>query len=124
MSTPALRILYVEDNEMLRETVGLLMEAEGREISTVGSAEEALGATRDQRFDLVVTDVSLPGLSGTDFARHLLAEAPDRWIVLCSGHELDATSSRLGRNVRVLSKPFDIERLDTLIQEAATALRS
>ena len=118
----ALQILYVEDNDSLRETIGLLMEGEGRTISAVRSAEEALIAAGTRRFDFVLTDISLPGMSGTELAERLLADAPDRRVVLCSGNAFDAAASRLGPNVRMLTKPFDIDCLDALLQEAAVSL--
>ena len=118
-----LSILYVEDNEHLRETMGLLMEADGREIVLCATAEEALSACGARHFDLVVTDVSLPGLSGTELARRLLADDPARWIALCFGYDFGADASRLGANVRSLCKPFEIEELDALIAEAAAARR-
>lgn len=59
--------------------------------------------------DVVVTDVSLPGLSGLDFARQLLAEDPARCIVVCTGFDLGAHAKLLSTNVRTLLKPFEIE---------------
>ena len=73
-----MRILYVEDNRELRETIGMLMEAEGRTVTSCATAEEALKLDAQQGFDLLVSDVSLPGMSGTELARQLLAEDPGR----------------------------------------------
>ena len=67
-----MRILYVEDHPELRETIGMLMEGEGRTVTPCASAEEALVLDAGDPFDVLVTDVSLPGLSGTDLARQLL----------------------------------------------------
>ncbi|WP_312305034.1 response regulator, partial [Pulveribacter sp.] len=65
-----MRILYVEDNPELRETIAMLMEAPGRCIVSCASAEEALAHDGDQGpFDLVMTDVSLPGMSGPELCR-------------------------------------------------------
>ena len=47
-------------------------------------------------FDVLVTDVSLPGMSGTDLARRLLADDPLRWVVLCSGYELGSQPGSWG----------------------------
>ncbi|MFY3386726.1 response regulator [Paracidovorax sp. MALMAid1276] len=110
-----MRILYVEDNPELRETIGLLMEGDGQTVTSCASAEEALELDAAQPFDLLVSDVSLPGLSGTDLAKKLLAEDPLRWIVLCSGYELGAYPGSWGPNVRTLLKPFELEELETLL---------
>lgn len=80
-----MRILYVEDNPELRETIGMLMEGEGRTVTSCASAEEALVLDAGHPFDVLVTDVSLPGMSGTDLARRLLANDPLRWVVVVGG---------------------------------------
>ncbi|MDP9044451.1 MAG: response regulator [Pseudomonadota bacterium] len=114
-------ILYVEDNEHLRETIGMLMEGDGREVVLCASGEEAIACCEQQRFDLVVTDVSLPGISGTDLARRLLRADPGRWLVLCSGYDFVDSVRQFGPNVRSLRKPFELEELDALIAEVAAS---
>ncbi|MNV63683.1 C4-dicarboxylate transport transcriptional regulatory protein DctD [compost metagenome] len=110
-----MRILYVEDNPELRETIGMLMEGDGQTVTSCATAEEALKLDAQQTFDLLVSDVSLPGLSGTDLARKLLAEDPQRWVVLCSGYELGSYPTSWGPNVRTLLKPFELDELDQLL---------
>ena len=117
-----MRILYVEDNPELRETIGMLMEGEGRTVTPCASAAEALVLDAGDPFDVLVTDVSLPGLSGTDLARQLLADDPQRWVVLCSGYELGSHPTQWGPNVRVLLKPFELEELEQLMTSIHTAL--
>ena len=110
-----MRILYVEDNPELRETIGMLLEGEGHEVVSCASAEEALELDAQQAFDLLVSDVSLPGLSGTDLARRLLEGDHLRWVVLCSGYDLGMYPAAWGPNVRTLLKPFDVEELEQLL---------
>lgn len=110
-----MRILYVEDNAELRETIGMLMEGEGRVVTSCASAEEALALEARQAFDVLVSDVSLPGLSGTDLARKVLERDPQRWVVLCSGYDLRGYPASWGPNVRTLLKPFDLEELEELL---------
>lgn len=118
-----LSILYVEDNDDLRETIATLLEADGREITTCATGEEALAALGTRSFDILMTDVSLPGLSGTDLARRALESDPQRWVVLCSGYEFREGLAGFGPNVRSLPKPFELEDLDALIEEIGTSLR-
>lgn len=120
----SLHILYVEDNAELREAITMLMEAEGCVVTACGTAEEALRITAEREVDVVVTDVSLPGLSGTELARALLASAPQRWIVLCSGYRFGKELSVLGPNVRALLKPFELDELCALLAEIGEAPRS
>ena len=110
-----MRILYVEDHPELRETIGMLMEGDGRTVVSCASAEEALELDAAQPFDVLITDVSLPGMSGIDLAHKVLAEDPQRWVVLCSGYEMGQYPAGWGPNVRTLLKPFEIEELDALL---------
>jgi two-component system cell cycle response regulator CpdR len=114
-----LSILYVEDNDHLREAIGMLMEADGREVVVCASGEEAVVLDAQTRFDVVITDVSLPGMSGTDLARKILHDNASRWVVLCSGYDFSQSTERLGAKVRSLRKPFEIEELDALLAEIA-----
>ncbi|MEJ8292737.1 response regulator [Delftia tsuruhatensis] len=119
-----MRILYVEDNADLRETIGLLMESESRSVTSCATAEQALGLDAAQPFDVVVSDVSLPGLSGTDLARQLLQADAQRWIILCSGYDLGPYPATWGPQVRTLLKPFEIEDMETLLDSIEEALHS
>lgn len=124
---PALRplnLLYVEDNQDLRESISLLLESDARHVVTCASAEEALDLMAQQAFDLLVTDVSLPGMSGTDLARRWLAPDPQRWVVLCSGYDFGDKLRVLGPNVRSLPKAFEMDRLESLLSEIDTAVRA
>ena len=121
---PTLRILYVEDNEELRETIAMLMEQDGREITKCATAEAALQLDAQEPFDVLFTDVSLPGLSGTDLARQVLRNDPLRWVVLCSGYQFGDAIAALGPHVRALVKPFELEELEDLLVEIETALKT
>lgn len=121
--TLPLRILYVEDNAELRETIGMLLEGDDREVALCATAEEALKMDAERPYDLVVTDVSLPGMSGTDLCRQLVAENPQRWIVLCSGYQFSHGLDTLGPNVRALLKPFELEELEDLMDSIREQLR-
>lgn len=124
LRTHTLRILYVEDNQELRETIAMLMEGEGRFITTCESGEAALQLDASQPYDVLVTDVSLPGISGTELARTLLGQDPERWVVLCSGYEFGSALASLGKHVRALVKPFELEDLESLLSEIDTALKT
>jgi two-component system, cell cycle response regulator CpdR len=117
-------ILYVEDSDDLRETIGMLLEAPGREIVSCATAEDALVLLAQRQADLVITDVSLPGMSGTDLARKLLAEKPERWVVLCSGYEFGDAVRQFGPNVRSLLKPFEPEDMEALVTEICDQVRA
>lgn len=117
-------ILYVEDSDDLRETIGMLLEAPGREVTCCATAEEALALVAQRDYDVVVTDVSLPGMSGTDLARQLLSARPDRWVVLCSGYAFGEAVAQFGPHVRALLKPFEPEELEALVADICAQVRA
>ena len=102
----------------------MLMEGEGQTVTACATAEEALVLDGQQTFDLLVLDVSLPGMSGTDLARKLLAQDPLRWVVLCSGYDLGSYPGAWGPNVRTLLKPFELEELEQLLSSIEEAVGS
>ncbi|HXC08516.1 MAG TPA: response regulator [Steroidobacteraceae bacterium] len=116
-----LRILYVEDNELVREVTSELLAQDEREVVARATAEEALAAFRENAFDVVITDVSLPLMSGLDLARNLLALRPNVPIILASGYALNSVVQNLGPNVRTIVKPFEAGEIDLLITDLCVA---
>jgi two-component system cell cycle response regulator CpdR len=112
-----LRILYIEDNEIVREVTSELLVKNDRQIVALGTAEEALREFSEQAFDIVITDVSLPAMSGLDLARNILTLKPRTSIIVASGYFLDLSLQKWGPNVRAIIKPFDVEQIDALIEE-------
>jgi two-component system cell cycle response regulator CpdR len=119
-----MRILYVEDNLELRETIALLMEDCGCSVVSCSSAEEALELDARDRFDVLVADANLPGLSGTELARKVLAADPQRCVLLCSGHDLGDYPSSWGPHVHTLRKPFELEALEALLEVLSLTLQA
>lgn len=114
------RVLYVEDKVQIREAISELIQADGREICACETAEEAWDFFNASEFQLVVTDISLPGFSGTELTRRIVAAKPQQWVILCSGYALPQDLSTLGPNVRSLLKPFEVEDLEALISNIAS----
>jgi len=115
------RILYVEDNSIVREVTMELLAQEQRDIVAVATAEEALLEFREHPFNVVITDVSLPQMSGLDLARKLLDIDPTVLIIVASGYYLDLTLQKWGPNVRAIVKPFEAADIDVLIAELRKA---
>jgi CheY-like chemotaxis protein len=117
-----LRMLYVEDNADLREIFQEMLEGDRREVVACATAEEALVLWNASDFDVLVSDISLPGMSGIDLVRQVLKLQPQCWAVLCSGYEYGDAVSALGPRVRALSKPFELHDLERLMDEIHTSL--
>lgn len=116
MSAP-LRILYVEDNAIVREITSELLAQDQREIVTCATAEEALKEFAAAPFDLVITDVSLPVMSGIELARSILELKPHVPIILASGYDLDFAIEDWASNVRSVIKPFGAAEIEALMIE-------
>jgi two-component system, cell cycle response regulator CpdR len=112
-----LKILYVEDNALVREVTTELLAQEQRQIVACADAEQALQEFRAGSFDVVITDVSLPVMSGIDLARSLLRIMPRLPIILASGYALDFGLENWGANVRAIIKPFEVPEMEALIRD-------
>lgn len=116
MPTP-LKILYVEDNDLVREVTAELLTHEQREIVACADAEEALRKFSENSFDVVITDVSLPVMSGLELARSILAIKPDLPLIIASGYSLNFGLENWGANVRAIIKPFESHEIEALISD-------
>jgi CheY-like chemotaxis protein len=113
------RVLYVEDNALVREITCELLGQDRREVIAFATAEEGLAEFDRRPFDIVITDVSLPAMSGLSFARQILRRKPTAAVIIASGYPLDFGVEELGPNVRSIIKPFDSAQIDTLIMDIA-----
>lgn len=114
--------LYVEDDEDIREGVAAVMEAGHREIVSLPHAEAALALEDCARFDVLITDVSLPGMSGTDLAKHWLRHDAQRHVLLFSGYEMQHGLATIGPNVQSLLKSVEPEELEAALRRIESAL--
>ncbi len=110
-------ILIVDDDELLCETVLLMLSGEGNRIEAVHSAEEALVSLKRRSFDVVLTDIRLPGMDGEALADRIEAWWPElsSRTILCSGAVLHPRRSN-----PYLQKPFTGDQLRGLIQRIST----
>jgi CheY-like chemotaxis protein len=114
------RILVVEDETAVRELVGRVLGGAGHQVSSARDAAEALSLTRrqDPAFDLVLTDVVMPGMNGLQLARELRADRPDLPIILMSGYTAEPLEASDAGFV-LLPKPFTA---DDLLRHVGAAL--
>ena len=110
-----LRALFVEDNLELQEQIEWLLTEEGLAVVSCLDAESAMHALEQGEFDLIITDVSLPKMTGVEFARWALARSPDRWLIFSTGYPMGDKLEQFGPNVRALLKPFEVEELHQVL---------
>jgi len=110
METPA-RILIVDDERQNRQLLEVLLLADGYELDTAGSAEEALAAVKRQRPDLILLDIMMPGMDGYQVVARLKADPHTASIPVVMLSALDDRSSRshglTAGAAAFLSKPVD-----------------
>jgi DNA-binding response OmpR family regulator len=76
------RILVVDDELSVRESVGYALEQEGFQVTLAANGEEAEGQITDDSFDLLILDIMMPGKSGLDLCREVRAHSPVPIILL------------------------------------------
>ena len=111
-SRPA-RILVVDDEESIRELLRLVLTGEGYSVFTANSGEEAIEYLEAQRFDLVITDLVMPGVNGVEVLRAAKRIDPNYPVMVITGHpSVEAVTKlmRLGAG-DYLTKPFNIDVL-------------
>ncbi len=114
-----MKILVVDDNDDILDTTALVLELDGHEVVTLASAKGILEACRVQSPDLVLQDISMPGL---DLHAHLDAMAMepglrDVPVLIFSAQPPDATILRLPSVVGFLAKPFALADLRAWIDK-------
>ena len=118
------RILLVDDDEEVRNIAAATIEELGYEVVSVASGQAALQILGEERFDLLMTDIAMPGMTGVDLARRVRQIDPDLPILFSSGY---ADVQTFGENLSdevVLKKPFRISDVATRIDAVLDASRS
>jgi DNA-binding response OmpR family regulator len=107
-SIAPLRILLVEDDDELRASLTEVLEEEGYAVVGVASGTQAISQAGTQAFDLVVTDIKMPGTDGLSALERLKADDPAIGGIVITGYSTEESASRAAR-MRVdnyLKKPF------------------
>jgi response regulator RpfG family c-di-GMP phosphodiesterase len=113
------RVLVVDDESDIRELLCELLNFD-YDCAAVSSAEEALDALTGQKFDLVVSDIMMGGMSGLAMIPHLLALAPETVVVMVSGMqtvESAIEALRVGAFDYIM-KPFDLRQVEAAVKRA------
>jgi CheY-like chemotaxis protein len=116
---PPATILVVEDNADVANFAEALLSELGHRVTRAASGEEALEIARRTRFDIVLSDVVMPGMGGLRLADTLAAEQPDLPVVLATGYSQEIAEGGSGGRPVIL-KPY---RLATLSEALSSALR-
>ncbi|MGQ9630155.1 MAG: hybrid sensor histidine kinase/response regulator [bacterium] len=120
LGLPRARILVVDDEKAVLEVVGKVLSGEGCEVDVAGSGDEALKYIRENEYDLVISDLRMPGIDGWAFHRWVKENRPHltKKLIFITGDILNPSVQGFFQETGVLhlSKPFSIEELKRVVR--------
>ncbi len=127
-SEAPLCVLLIDDEEGVRRAVVSFLKRRKMHVIAVEDGGDALRVLRRERFDVIVSDVRMPGMSGGEFLERLRREHPAmvNRLIFTTGDTFAADTSTLLREAGVpsLVKPYDFAKLENLLHEVADAAKT
>ena len=120
-----MRVLVVEDDRAVRETLGLVLESYQHEVELVDGGPAALEALSKVWPDVLLLDLTLEGTTGEEIYREIVARfgsAPPTVVLSAVQHGQSRVQHMPG--ARFLAKPYTLDQLVAILQEAVTSQRS
>jgi DNA-binding NtrC family response regulator len=120
-----INILLVDDEEPVRDAMLLLLKASDYRISACASGEEALQTLSKEHFDIIITDLFLPDITGIDILTKAKALFPALEVILITGHASAETAVRAMKEgaFDYITKPLNFEELRMIIAKAVEKQR-
>lgn len=117
-----MRILIVDDEDSLLLTLVANLELEGFEVIGAENAARALELLHREAFDLVLTDIRMPGMNGVELFRTIRSVSPHMPVILMTGFAIEGMVDEaiLEGAFAVLPKPFDIEHVIAVLSRAVS----
>jgi len=114
------RILVVDDDRTMCELIEVDMQRRGFQVSWYTSAEEALQILKDEEFDVVLTDIEMPGMNGIDFCDRVVSNRPDVPVIVITAFGSMETAIRAIRAgaYDFISKPVEMDILALTLERA------
>jgi PAS domain S-box-containing protein len=119
-------ILIVEDESSILEVVTMILEDLDYKVLSANSASEALNLVQryNEKIDLLITDVVMPGMNGRDLVNHMRSNQPNLICLYMSGYTANMITNQAGleENVNFIQKPFKIEDLIAKVHESLNTI--
>src|SRR3990172_3613498 len=115
------RILVIDDDDAVRESMQRMLRGAGYTVQTAASGEEGLAMARGGAFDVILSDMRMPGISGVDVLRQLREQRVDSSFIVMTGFgtvDTAVESMKLGA-VDFVQKPFFPDQLLMRVPAAA-----
>jgi len=118
MSAP--RVLVVDDERGMRDFLEIFFRREGMDVSTAASVDEALAQLGGDEFDLVMTDVQMPGRSGLELLRSVKESAPETVVIVITAFATAETAIEAMKQgaYDYLTKPFKVDEVRLVVGKA------
>jgi len=118
-------ILVIEDKSAMQQMLAATLTTEGYEVELASDGEEGISRTKDKRFDIVLTDLKLPGADGLQVLSEIKKSDPEAPVIVMTAY---ATVENAVQAIKMgafdfLTKPFDTDRLSILIKRALETRR-
>jgi two-component system response regulator PilR (NtrC family) len=114
------RILIVDDEQGMRDFLSIMLKKEGYAVSAAGTAEKAVDMVARGEFDLVISDISMPGHSGLEVLRQSRGANPETPVIMITAYastESAVEALKLGAYDYII-KPFDVDELKIVVKNA------
>ncbi len=114
------RVLVVDDHRQARESMADVLRRAGHQVETLASAVEALRILERESFDVIVTDLQMPGMNGLDFIHHLHQQPHGAQVLMVTAHASVASAVDAMRHgaFDYIEKPFNVDQLEQLVGRA------
>lgn len=118
-------LLIVDDELHVRESLGRWFIEDGYEVATAASGKEALAILGRQRFDVVITDIKMPGMDGIELQRRIHETDPDVAVLVITAYASVSTAVQALKDgaYDYMVKPFDPEELSLVVEKACEKIR-
>lgn len=115
----------IDDDPHMHRIVRLFLNNQPFELDGVTTARVALHKLNEQKYDLILSDIQMPGMDGVELIKTIKEKFPSLPVIVLSAYEVDLFQKKLGRfeKVRIIPKPFDQNTLITTIEELWTGNR-
>jgi YesN/AraC family two-component response regulator len=117
-------ILIIDDEKPTLQMLTLLLEASGYTVLTAENEQQGLSVFREERPEIVLTDIKMPGKDGLDVLRQIKSISPDTEVFVITGHgDRDLKERAMTLNASAFfNKPLDTDALDEALQAAKARL--
>ena len=120
MSEDKPHILLIDDEAIALSNLSHVLEREGYAVTACRDGESGLAAMQSTRFDLVLTDLRMPGIDGMDVLRHIRESTPDVPVIMITGHAtLDSAVEAMKAGAHhYIAKPFRLDEAREVVRSA------